>query len=119
MIKLSIELPDELGKYVEFIPQEDLNLMFADMLQQRINGDKQPVVIMNSKPEPAFDEDKFFSKLEAMLAERTVVGTAPQPKSTDEIKKTFKAAIRTAAEASPADAEGDSVMQDFLANIFK
>lgn len=121
MLKLNIELPDDLGKYVEFIPQADLNLMFADMLRQRINGDIQPVVIQ-APPEPVkvkFDEEEFFGRLERMLAERTVVGTTPQPKTKEDIKQTFESLVVSPEDEISIPESGDSIMDEFLMSIMK
>lgn len=118
MVKLSIELPEELGRYVEFIPQADLNAMFADMLRQRIDGTTQPIVVQ-APPTNSFDEDKFFSKLESMLAERTVMSATSQPKSKAVIRETLKAAVVTTKEATADDAKGNDVISNFLDNIFK
>ena len=111
MARLEIELPYDLMKYVEFVPQEQLNEMFADMLRERVTG--VPVVQTGS----SFDEEEFFTRLEKMLDNRTVVGTEPQHKSKEEIKQTFKAAVVKAAPVTKGGS--DDVVSSFLMDIFK
>lgn len=115
MRRVQIELPDDLARCVEFMPEDDLNAMFVEMLRSRLDGG----VVASIHATSAFNEDKFFSRLETLLAERTVTGAVSQPKSKEEIKETFKSTVITAKESAPVNIKGDDVIQDFLSNIFK
>lgn len=123
MVRLTVELPDDLGKYVEFIPQSELNAMFTDMLQQRVSGNTSPAVtiVQQSVQESiSFDEEKFFARLENVLASKVVTSPTSAPIKPEVIKEKFKVAVASATSDDPiTPATGDEVMDNFMSELFK